>query len=318
MIELSDLRPGQAEWTMLEVDTGTDHSLYVDVFLARGSQPTPLALLTAGVHGDEYEGPDALATIARMLPEEDLLGSVIVLPVANPMAFAEARRLTPIDGKNLARCFPGCRDSSPTEHLAHAIFESFVRPSTHVIDLHSGGVDYIFAPVAGFYGSPRGQEASYDAARRFGLDRLWQLPETKGVLSCEAWKLGKTSIGCEYLGAGQLSSEGSEAYVRGILSCLAYWRILRGREFLPQDGKPYENDWQLADADGLFHSQVQIGAEVRAGNVVAVASDFRGNTVQTFVAKTEGVVLGLRSKAWLRKGDWGVLIGQPCHQEDHD
>ena len=207
---------------MLEVDTGTDHSLSVDVFLARGSQPTPLALLTAGVHGDEYEGPDALATIARMLPEEDLLGSVIVLPVANPMAFTEARRLTPIDGKNLARCFPGCRDSSPTERLAHAIFESFVRPSTHVIDLHSGGVDYIFAPVAGFYGSPRGQEASYDAARRFGLDRLWQLPETKGVLSCEAWKLGKTSIGCEYLGAGQLSSEGSEAYVRGICPV---WRI---------------------------------------------------------------------------------------------
>lgn len=318
MIELSDLRPGQAKWTALEVDTGMDRSVSVDVFFARGTHPTPLALLTAGIHGDEYEGPDALAAIAQMLSEEDLLGSVIVLPVANPMAFAEARRLTPIDGKNLARCFPGCHDGSPTERLAYAIFENFVRPSTHVIDLHSGGVDYIFVPVTGFYGSPRRLEPSYDAARRFGLNRLWQLPETKGVLSCEAWKLGKTSIGCEYLGAGQLSSDGSQAYVRGILSCLAYWRILRGREFLPEGGRPYENDWQLAEADGLFQADVEIGADVREGDVVAIATDLRGNTVQTFVAKTDGVVLGLRSKAWLRKGDWGVLIGQPCHGEDHD
>jgi hypothetical protein len=27
--------------------------------------------------------------------------------------------------------------------------------------------------------------------------------------------------------------------------------------------------------------------------------------------------LGLRSKAWIRKNDWGVLIGTPCCGEDH-
>ena len=312
MIELKDLQPGQTEWTTLEVDAGIDLPLSVDVFLARGDELTPLALLTAGVHGDEYEGPDALAAVARRLAQEDLAGSAVVLPVVNPLAFAAAQRLAPVDGKNLARCFPGFRNGSPTERLAYAIFDNFVRPSTHVIDLHSGGVEYIFDPVAGFYGSPRRQEHSYDAARRFGLDRLWQLPETKGVLSCEAWKLGKISIGCEYLGAGQLSSAGSEAYVRGILSCLAYWGILRGHEPLHEAGEPYENDWQLAEADGLFHAQVEIGTDVREGDIVAITTDLRANCVQSFVAKSSGVVVGLRSKAWLRKGDWGVLIGTPC------
>jgi predicted deacylase len=317
MTSLGDLAPGHSEWTTLNADVGLEHLLDIDIFLARGEQTTPLALLTAGVHGDEYEGPDALARVSRLLAKEDLAGSVIVVPVVNPLAFAAAQRLTPIDGKNLARCFPGCRDGSPTERLAYAIFESLVRPSTHLIDLHSGGVEYVFTPVAGFYGSSSPHEPSYEAARRFGLDCLWQLPETKGVLSCEAWKLGKTSIGCEYLGAGQLSPKGSEAYVRGILSCLAYWGILRGYEPSPEAGEPYRNDWQLAESDGLFHAQVELGTAVREGDIVAVATDLRGNPVQTFVAKTDGVVLGLRFKAWLRKDDWGVLIGTPCRGEDH-
>jgi predicted deacylase len=297
---------------------GLEHLLIMDVFLARGAQATPLALLTAGVHGDEYEGPDALARVSHILAKEHLRGSVIAIPVVNPLAFGAAQRLTPADGKNLARCFPGCSDGSPTERLAHAVFETFVRTATHIIDLHSGGVEYVFKPVAGFYGSSRRQEPSYAAARRFGLDCLWRLPETKGVLSCEAWKIGKTSIGCEYLGAGQLSSEGSNAYVSGVLSCLAYWSILTDRDSLPESGDPYENDWQLAEADGLFHARVEIGAHVRQGDIVAVATDVRGNPGQTFVAKADGVVLGLRSKAWLRKGDWGILIGTPCQREDHD
>ena len=93
MIELKDLQPGQTEWTTLEVDAGIDLPLSVDVFLARGDELTPLALLTAGVHGDEYEGPDALAAVARRLAQEDLAGSAVVLPVVNPLAFAAAQRL---------------------------------------------------------------------------------------------------------------------------------------------------------------------------------------------------------------------------------
>lgn len=317
-MKLSDLRSGQTCWTTLEVDAGLAKTVRVDVFLCRGRQLTPLVLLTAGVHGDEYEGPDAVASLTRILPDEDLSGSVIAIPVVNPMAFAAAHRLTPADGKNLARSFPGRGDGSPTECLAHAVFEECVQPATHLIDLHSGGVEYLFAPVAGFYGAASGSQLSYASARRFGLERLWRLPETPGVLSCEAWKMGKTAIGCEYLGAGQLSGSGSAAYVRGMISCLAYWGILPGRSPLPESGCAYEDDWQLAEGDGLFHAHRDIGDAVRQGDVVAVTTDVRGEPVQEFVAKSDGVVLGLRSKAWLRQGDWGVLVGTPCGLANHD
>lgn len=315
---LNDLRPGDAVWSTFQVDAGGEQPLQLDIFLARGAQLSPLALFTAGVHGDEYEGPDAVAALSRVLPHEDLHGSVIAIPVVNPMAFAAAQRLTPVDGKNLARCFPGRPDGSPTERLAHAVFEAFVQPATHLVDLHSGGVEYRFAPVAGYYGPASGGNPSYLSARRFGLDHLWRLPETAGVLSCEASKAGKVSIGCEYLGAGQLSEQGSAAYVRGMLSCLAQWDIRRGHDPLPESGKAWENDWQLAETDGIFHAGLDIGSAVREGDVVAFTTDPRGNLLQKFVAKTAGVVLALRSKAWVRKGDWGVLVGAACPGEDYD
>lgn len=318
LASLSDLRPGEAVWSTFSVDAGVEQPLQLDIFLARGKQLSPLAFFTAGVHGDEYEGPDAVAALSRVLPWEDLNGSVIAIPVVNPMAFAAAQRLTPVDGKNLARSFPGRPGGSPTERLAHAVFEAFVQPATHLVDLHSGGVEYRFAPVAGYYGPTNGGNLSYLSARRFGLDHLWRLPETGGVLSCEAWKAGKVAIGCEYLGAGQLSEEGSAAYVRGMLSCLAHWDILRGRYPLPESGDAFENDWQLAEGDGIFHARREIGATVREGDIVAVTTDLRGKPVQQFVARADGVVLGLRSKARLRKGDWGVLVGTTCCREDHD
>src|SRR3546814_16101788 len=48
------------------------------VCIRNGEGPT--ALLTAGNHGDEYEGPIALRNLARMLAPEDLQGRVIIVP----------------------------------------------------------------------------------------------------------------------------------------------------------------------------------------------------------------------------------------------
>ena len=76
---------------------------------------------------------------------------------------------------------------------------------------------------------------SYQAAARFGLPALWQLPRTKGVMSNEASLRGTVAIGNEYLGAGQLSPEGARCYAEGMRSCLRFWGVLNGR---PADSSP--------------------------------------------------------------------------------
>ncbi|MEO7649955.1 MAG: succinylglutamate desuccinylase/aspartoacylase family protein, partial [Bryobacteraceae bacterium] len=178
-----------------------------------------------------------------------------------------------------------------------------------LIDLHSGGVEYHFVPVAGFYGEPVAGNPSFDAARRFGLPYSWQLPPTKGVLSRECWKLGITTVGCEYLGAGQLSETGVSAYVAGILSCLALSGVCSRGEALSPGGGVVIGDWMLATAEGLFRARCRLGDAVAAGDALAEIHSERGAVCQSFVAQGSGRVLGLRSKAYIRSGDWGVLIG---------
>jgi predicted deacylase len=281
----------------------------VDLFLCRGASAEPLAVITAGVHGDEYEGPAAAVLLAQQMDPASLTGSVVIVPVAHPAAFAADSRMSPIDGLNLARTFPGRRDGSATEHLAAWLFEEVVSGCAYLIDLHSGGVEYRFMPMIGFYGEAAEGNPSFESAARFGLPLLWQLPETAGVLSREAWTRGIVAIGAEYQGAGQLAACGVEAYLAGVRSCLAYWRVAAGVKPLGAGGEILSGDWQLASAEGLFRARCDLGEEVRAGDVVAEIMDMRGHTVQWFTAPKDSFVAGLRSKAHIRAGNWGVFLG---------
>ena len=67
----------------------------------------PTVLLTAGNHGDEYEGQIALNNLIRNLEPRHLKGRVIILPALNFPAALAGRRVSPIDGLNLNRVFPG-------------------------------------------------------------------------------------------------------------------------------------------------------------------------------------------------------------------
>jgi predicted deacylase len=297
---IESVPPVSKSWVRLDPD--------IDVFCCRGKADRPLALITAGIHGDEYEGPSAVAKIAAALAPEQMQGSVIAIPVANPYAFQAARRTTPEDGLNLARTFPGNPSGSTTEKLAARIFALVENGVDHLIDLHSGGVEYLFHPLAGFYGLPEDGNPSYQAAGRMGLPVLWQLPETAGVLSHEAWKRGIVSVGAEYLGAGQLSPDGVNAYAAGVMSCLAFWKILPEDQAIAPRGETLSGDWQLAKSAGIFHAHISVGTRVAAGEEIAEVRDIKGELVEQFVAHTGGTLLAIRSKAYIRGGDWGVLV----------
>ena len=299
----------QQGWQTLEPVPG----VFLDVFCALGDRPGKVVLVSAGVHGDEYEGPAAVEELVAELQARKLTGTVIGVPVMNPSAFSAGTRTNPCDGLNLARCFPGNRDGKPTERWAAAVFEGLAVHADYLIDLHSGGVDYLFVPLAGFYGDAADENPSYDAARHFGLPCVWQLPETPGVLSFEMHSRGAVVIGNEYLGAGQLAAAGVLAYKQGLLNCLSHWGFLRNHPRELTDQVVLKGNWQLSASSGLFRGHKQLGDLVRRGELIASVVDVRGSVMQEFHASDDGMVAALRSKAFIRSGDWAVLAGAIAH-----
>jgi predicted deacylase len=68
--------------------------------------------LTSCIHGDEHFPIRILREVILGLNPEELAGTVLAIPVANPVAFARSERSTPeedIDFANMNRIFPGTR-----------------------------------------------------------------------------------------------------------------------------------------------------------------------------------------------------------------
>src|SRR5258707_14719481 len=72
----------------------TPHA-HIELFCCRGHAGGPVALITAGVHGDEYEGPAAVHAPAEGLTPDLVPGTVIPAPLGNPAAFTAGQAPPP-------------------------------------------------------------------------------------------------------------------------------------------------------------------------------------------------------------------------------
>src|SRR4051812_27750797 len=83
---------GDDGFTLIEIDGGHDG---------------PTLSVVGGVHGDEFEGVVACLALADGLAGREIRGRVRLVPVAHEAAHRSSLRSSPIDGRNLARTFPG-------------------------------------------------------------------------------------------------------------------------------------------------------------------------------------------------------------------
>lgn len=143
-------QPGdQADF--LRVPFSSDRSAYgwvpVPMFCL-GSGAGPTALLTAGTHGDEYEGQIILRRLLSLLRGRPIAGRVILLPALNQPAVAAGLRNSPLDGGNLNRAFPGQPNAGVTAAIADYVTRVLFPLADLAIDLHSGGGSLDYLPVA--------------------------------------------------------------------------------------------------------------------------------------------------------------------------
>lgn len=277
----------------------------------------PVLLVLGGTHGDEFEGPAAILRLAARLRPEDLSGQLILMPAFNGPAVAASSRISPLDGQNLNRAFPGHADGGPTAMLAHFVEQELMPRCDAVIDLHSGGKASFFAPSA--LVTHTADAGHYDRnmglARAFGLPLVWRLGAHNDNRSVNgaAERQGVAMIAAELGGGGGVGPGITDQAEAGLLGCLRHLGMMAGS---PEPVAPRmveiadPQDTLFAPADGLFDRACRAGQDVCAGDVAGTLR-FIGEPARPAQALTfpnDGFVLAHTCRGMVRRGEMLALV----------
>ena len=291
------------------------------VSIRNGDGPT--VVLTGGNHGDEYEGPIALLKLARTLAPSQVSGRVIVIPALNYAAVMGGTRVSPIDGVNMNRAFPGRRDGSVTEMIAHFVQHRILPVCDALFDIHSGGKTMMFSPFACYHRladealTRRAREAVAAMAAPISLE-LVEL-DSEGMLDTSVEEMGKLFVGTELGGGGTTTTETvaiAETAVRHLLAHLGVIDekpVSRADRGLPPSREmhmPEPGCYLIADDAGLYEALVDLGAEVLEGDPVGQIHfpERPEREPVVYRAGTSGTIIGRTHKVLTGPGDFLALI----------
>ena len=288
--------------------------------IGRGEGPT--ALITAGNHGDEHEGKIIARRLIRELDPERVHGRLIVVPALNYPAVIEDSRVSPIDGGNMNRAYPGDGGGTPTFAIAHYVEAVLLPMCDAALDLHSGGKASEFLPCAFLVksGSREFLSAKIDAVKAFGAPDTTVVSATadQRSLSGAADRQGVVNIATELAGGGTVGVEALAVGEAGTRRWLAHAGIL-DPDLAPPAAAPTRflqtrdrRDFVVAPMDGLFEPRVKLGAEVAAGDLAGIVHpvddpEREGAEVRFSAA---GVVVCRRVPARTVRGDYLFHVGE--------
>ncbi len=310
----------------LIVPNSTQFSAYgaemIPIVVVRNGEG-PGILLTGGVHGDEFEGPIALIKLARDLDPKNVTGLVIIIPCLNLPATLAASRLSPIDGRNLNRVFPGDRRGSFSEALADFVVRGLLPHVDYVADIHSGGTSLDYVPLTMMHqvGDPKRVEKSLGCMKAFGAPYglLTTEQEGGGMLEWHAEIQGKAVISSELGGAGRITRQSVEITDTGVRNLLVFAGILGG-EIIPPEAKgrpatriistPDLSCFVLSSDGGLFESFVNLEETVEEGQPLGQLHDIRKPEKPALVIPSPrpGLIIMQRPLPMTEVGDCMFLI----------
>lgn len=288
--------------------------IQIPLVIINGAKAGPTLCMTAGVHAAEYPGIDAVLRTVAGLDPADLSGTVIAVPVVNtPMFRARSGFLSPIDGLNLNRTFPGKPDGTISEVIAHVLLNEVVALADFHIDCHGGDLPEILWPYAGYAmtGNSAVDERGEAMARLYSprIVALYRegtaLPPTKGSLTSEAARRGIASILAESGSAGGLDPADVQNHIHGIRNVMRFFKMLPGEPLIR--GKRMMAAGQFvvdARRGGLLRLAIGIGDEIKKGQDIAEVCDVSGNVVERIVSPADGIARLI----WIHKA---VNTGDP-------
>ncbi|MCC7156688.1 MAG: succinylglutamate desuccinylase/aspartoacylase family protein [Bryobacterales bacterium] len=315
--------PGKRHYRLaFHLDSAWGYSL-VPLTVVRGAAGSaPGVAVIGGTHGNEYEGQVAVKRLCQDLEAETMSGLVVLMPQLSESACRAGTRVSPLDGVNMNRAFPG----NPRGTISYRI-SNFVKTQVFprvrvVIDIHAGGREAVFPLCMSFHRLPDAAQFAEiaAAARLFGTPFLFVYSRqmASGLLTDEAEDEGKIAIGGE-LGSGEtVSPAGVRHAYEGSLNVMRRYGLLPG-EVRPIGGAdqrlvqaPDLEDYRPSPRDGIWEPVAAPAANLAKGELIGRLHDFSDHSSQPIEIRAHraGVLIACYSAAVCHKGLTLFVIGE--------
>jgi predicted deacylase len=291
--------------------------------IANGDGPTVLVL--GGNHGDEYQGQIAAMKLARELTPEMISGRIILIPSLNFPAARAATRLSPLDGMNMNRAFPGQPEGPVTSQIAHYLTTVLFPMSDVIIDIHSGGRSMDFVPCSHMHVVPDKEQRKKMLAAMLAWNTdfsfLYADIAGSGLLPVEAENQGKIVVTTELGGGEGVPASVHRIAQSGLRNVLIHVGLLKGMEQTRESlGKPPailvqaldRNDYLLAPESGIFEIGVDLGHMVQVGDCVGAIHHLErpDRTPEPIIARSSGYLITARVPCLTQQGDCVAVIAR--------
>jgi predicted deacylase len=279
---------------------------------------SPRATLLAGVHGDEGPwGSLAIRYLLEDIENSNLLGSMNIVPVANPLAMEADSRVSPIDNLDLNRVFPGDPKGSHTQRIAAILVEQALNGSDFVYDLHGGGSWCVNAFGFSF-------EGSEDIVSSISPPFIMDANQKQGTLTGYSMIMGAKVTAIEMGGRGRNEKKWARKIANGLKKSLGDVGVIHldkakyHKQTPPKKVGP--SSVLRPDMGGIFIPIIQeevVGTVINRGTPMGkVVDPVTMNCIQEFTAPFDATaVLLLRPRISVVDGGAMLYVVAPIKEE---
>jgi predicted deacylase len=280
---------------LMELIDGSQISLPCAIIGKGGGK---VVTVVSGQHGNEWTGTYASHLLFRKLNPDDFNGLLVMLPIANPLAFRQKHRVSTIDFVDMNRVFKFVKKNKPTDHIAKVIFNDFCLNSDILIDLHGGGPGE-YLPIVEVL-----KEEDVDLGLSLNLKNVIILKKDSGciVSNCEGHNIKSVSVE-----AGKelsIDENNAEIVSSGIINLLSKYKILNKPPATLKNQTIFNKKTVVpANKTGFFTAIKSLGDNVIKGQTIGKIQPFFVGRPSLIRSPVNGKLIYLRSQRIISEGE---------------
>ncbi len=283
-------------------DLFTDSPVDLPVRVLTGKKPGPVLFISGAVHGDEIIGVEV---IRRLLQSPRIKkinkGALILVPIVNLFGFLLNSRYLP-DRRDLNRSFPGSAGGSLASRIAYIMMSEIIKKSTHGIDIHSGSFYRENLPQI------RADISCADTAamaQAFGANITINSDIREGSLREAAHDKNVKILVYEAGEALRFDETSAMIGMQGVLGVMEHLGMIPADPLRETANVPPASHtvWVRAPRGGMLWDRAALGAEVKAGDILAYISDPFGDDPIPILSPENGILVGRSNLPTTNEGD---------------